>query len=137
MATFFRTNVQKIFKELSMKMNLPGIVKFSHYYILCNLYYNGEMSLTELSKEVGVALPNISNGISELVVLGLVNKFNSEIDERIFIAKMTDKGIAFSKDYIPKCHKLYEIMYLDLPCEPSLVAEFLLKVSENIDAANE
>jgi DNA-binding MarR family transcriptional regulator len=67
MSLFFQRRIAKFFKELSAEMGLKGTVKFSHYYLLCSLYYEGPMSLVKLSGTVGTSPPNITNGINELI----------------------------------------------------------------------
>lgn len=105
--------IENAFKELAKKYNLPKPLLYSHNFILQSLYYHEEaMSLADISRESGQALPNVSTAAKLLKENGLITCTPDAHDKRKYNVSLSSLGHELCNDYIcnhlsPICEKLY------------------------------
>ncbi len=127
--------IENAFKELAKKYNLPQPLLYSHNFILQCLYYHEEaMSLADISRESGQALPNVSTAAKLLKANGLIICSPDAHDKRKYNVSLSPLGQELCNDYI--CN------YLSLICkelyvgiEPETIRtyqQFFRQVEQNI-----
>lgn len=93
--------IENAFKELAKKYNLPKPLLYSHNFILQSLYYHEEaMSLADISRESGQALPNVSTAAKLLKENGLITCTPDAHDKRKYNVSLSSLGHELCNDYI-------------------------------------
>lgn len=123
-STFYRTEISRVMTELSQELGLPRPAKFSQYDILCELYHRGESTPTQISKVVGLTLPNVSNAIAELCELGLVERVADDGDRRKSIVRTTELGRRFGDEILSRCPDISCVLYRSPRDVDDLLAHF-------------
>ncbi len=92
----------KEMNDIAEKFELGVTMKFSYYFILCELYHNEEpLSLTDISNRINVKLPNVSNLVNELMKIGLVEQKRDEANKRKVTVQLSEKGLQYSLSLLP------------------------------------
>lgn len=87
--------IDLLLQETANKLDLTPL----QIKIIITLYsYNGDVSIGNLGKSIGVTGGNISNICKKLEKKGFVDRIRSEEDERVVNVKLTEKGIAAGKE---------------------------------------
>lgn len=77
---------------ITRKYDMP----FSHVQILCMLS-NGSMTIGQISRNLGIAKPNITPLLDNLKERGLLERIRSEEDRRIVNVKLLPEGIEMAQ----------------------------------------
>ena len=108
----FQEKVTEEMKRLGEEFNLPKAMKFSYFSILCELSHkNCSIYLTELSKRIGVKLPNVSNQVNELIQAGLVEQVPSVNNKRKVSVQLSKTGIEYSDIFVKRLVKVAKDVY--------------------------
>ena len=87
--------IDLLLQETANKLDLTPL----QIKIIITLYsYDGDVSIGNLGKSIGVTGGNISNICKKLEKKGFVDRLRSEEDERVVNVKLTEKGIAAGKE---------------------------------------
>ena len=116
---YFKELITAEMIEAGKKLELCGSMKFSYYFILCELYHsNKPLSLTQLASLVSVKLPNISNLVNELIKIGLVEQCQYDTNKRKVTVQLLELGIKYSNLLLPELSKIGKYVYgSDAECE--------------------
>ncbi|MCY6371313.1 MarR family winged helix-turn-helix transcriptional regulator [Clostridium ganghwense] len=72
-------------------------ITLSHLRILFMLFYNTDLSVSQISKDTFISKPNCSKAIDILIKSGLANRNHDENDRRIIKISLTEAGKSFVK----------------------------------------
>lgn len=87
--------IDLLLQETANKLDLTPL----QIKIIITLYsYDGDVSIGNLGKSIGVTGGNISNICKKLEKKGFVDRLRSEEDERVVNVKLTEKGIGAGKE---------------------------------------
>lgn len=87
--------IDLLLQETANKLDLTPL----QIKIIITLYsYDGDVSIGNLGKSIGVTGGNISNICKKLEKKGFVDRIRSEEDERVVNVKLTEKGIGAGKE---------------------------------------
>ncbi len=75
----------------TINLNFSGLKKQS-YWLLAMLFLNNNLSITELSKRLGLTISSTSSIVDNLIKNGLIEKYINSIDRRVTICKLSKKG---------------------------------------------
>ena len=67
-------------------------VSLSQHYVIDALNRKNELTMNELSKEVGLAMSTLTRIVDGLVRNGCINRYPSELDRRKVCVILTDEG---------------------------------------------
>ncbi len=98
-----------IVKELN-RIGHPGLVP-SHGDILVSLFFNGEMTKTEISNKIHRDRSTVTTLIKKLENLGYVSTKVNAKDSRSFIVLLTEKGKNIKDEFFEISDKLYRIAF--------------------------
>lgn len=105
---YFKDTISEIMEMTAKGLNIQAGVRFSHYFILCELFHSeSPMYLTTISQLVGVKLPNVSKLVNELIDCGLVERCVSQENKRIVLVQLTKLGREYSERLIPEISKVH------------------------------
>lgn len=97
---------------------LPPDIKPVHLRILHSVYRTrdagGNTRITDISKDMGILLPNATKLIQELAALGTVEKFNSPSDKRVVLVHTTELGEEYIRRYVLNYHILLQQAFSEL-----------------------
>lgn len=110
----FQRMVENAFAVLSDKYDLKEPLCYSHNAILQCLYYQEKpLTLAEISKRSGQALPNVSVAASALRANEMILCEKTHKDKRKYSVTLSDKGRRVCDDYVANmlpmiCDQLFE-----------------------------
>ncbi len=91
---------------------LPPNMKPVYFRILNTIYRiradTGHSRVSDISRALGILLPNTTRFINELVELNIVEKFTPESDKRVVLVRTTDLGEEYIQKYVLSFHKHLE-----------------------------
>jgi DNA-binding MarR family transcriptional regulator len=67
-------------------------IPLSHVQVLSMLADSGSMSVSEISKRLGIAKPNITPLVDRLIEIGLVERKRDTVDRRVVNVEILDEG---------------------------------------------
>jgi len=129
---FFKEQVTNAMDQVATELELPRKTKFSQYFVLCELYYTRQTTLTELSDAIDVTMPNVSNTVNELIGLGLAERKADSSDRRKTIISITELGLTYSKKIIPLCVEIFDTVFYDKKQSQQIV-EYYEETLKRID----
>lgn len=109
--SYYKTEISKIMRNASRDFGLKGVAQFSHFQILCDLYYGDAKTLTELSDASGMSRPNVTSSIKSLVKLGLVKRTDDPNDRRKVLVSLTDQGKQFCEHILHASDRVHSVIY--------------------------
>ena len=68
-------------------------IPLSHMQVLAMLNDNGSMSVSEISRRLGIAKPNITPLVDRLILAGLVERCRDENDRRVVNISICQSGV--------------------------------------------
>ncbi|MBQ8535902.1 MAG: MarR family transcriptional regulator, partial [Clostridia bacterium] len=68
-------------------------IPLSHVQVLAMLNDNGSMSVSEISRRLGIAKPNITPLVDRLILAGLVERCRDENDRRVVNISICQSGV--------------------------------------------
>lgn len=99
--TCFQRMVEKAFDTLSEKYQLQEPLCYSHNHILQTIYYQEKpLTLVEISKRSGQALPNVSVAANALRKNELIICQRLEKDKRKYAVVLSEKGKHLCDEYL-------------------------------------
>lgn len=105
---YFKDTISEVMANTARQLDIESNVRFSHYFILCELYHaEAPLYLTTIAEAVNVKLPNVSNLVNELIRYGLVEKCSSSENKRIVLVQLSKKGREYSDILIPQILKVH------------------------------
>ena len=110
---YYKSAIERNMRTVARELGISGKIKFSHYFVLCELYHQKSMTLTQLSEAVGVTPPNISNTVNELVNLGLAERNDDPSDRRKSIICSSEMGNRFGELIVPLSAQLGKTLFSD------------------------
>ncbi len=115
---YFLSKTKKIMQQhIASRLLEEGITDIvpSHGNIFTILYDNeGSLSMKEIASKVGKDKSTITSHVKHLVKCGYLKKTTSEVDKRIQIISLTDKGWKFQKTYQLISNEVYEKTYSNM-----------------------
>ena len=106
---YFKDSISKAMEETAKELEIAGGVRFSHYFIMCELYHSDEpLYLTTIAQLVGVKLPNVSKLVNEMIECGLAERCSTAANKRIVLVQLTKLGREYSELLIPQITKIHE-----------------------------
>lgn len=112
---------KKLFARITEGIDIP--LTNTHIYMLFFIRTQGECMVSEIANYLGVTLGAVTSLVDRLHDFGLVNRIRTEIDRRLVIIKLTDKGEELLRkidmkrkeifDYITEDMDEKEVMYLN------------------------
>jgi len=85
-------------KPIPQSINItPG-----EYYAMLYLKKYESLSMTDLGKILFISKPNVTSLINKLILKDFVIRLSDELDRRIIIIKLSEKGILFVEKYNKK-----------------------------------
>lgn len=97
---------------------LPPNMKAVHFRILHAIYRTrddtGSSRVSDISKSMGILLPNTTKFINELVVLGVVEKLVPTSDKRVVLVHTTELGEQYIRKYLLDYHILLQQQFSQL-----------------------
>lgn len=88
-------NLTRVLEKFTFKRK--GLSSSQAYTIL-EIYNSEELKMSELSELLGLDCSTSTRNIKKLIDLGLVNKKNSDIDKRIVLVFLSEKGKLEAKE---------------------------------------
>jgi DNA-binding MarR family transcriptional regulator len=82
----------EIFKRTAGSQALPDITTKLQVNLMLALYFNGPMNMTALSRRAGIAPEQATRTIRALREKGLVESERSHENQRMVVARLTEKG---------------------------------------------
>lgn len=127
--------IEAAFKRLSEKYRLPDPLLYSHNELLQCLYYQGKpISLVDVARETGQAMPNVSVGVKELIKNGLVVSESMPGDKRRKMIALSAFGRELCDNYVAEdlpriCARLLD----GIPDEMHrIVKEYYKRIEKNV-----
>jgi DNA-binding MarR family transcriptional regulator len=105
-----------LFKAFGKTLPLKSKISPLAYFILLQLKDKQTLSMTELSRKLGIPKPNVTVLVDKLIEKKLTERINDKQDRRMVMIKLTKKGY----DYMDIIRKSYD----------SQIKEKLLMLSE-------
>ncbi|WP_141431080.1 MarR family winged helix-turn-helix transcriptional regulator [Bacillus sp. 03113] len=99
MEQFFELFLKNGLRPLSLfseSVNLEKQVNRSELSALLMLHFHGEMTMSELASDLGAPLSTITSLAKRLVRKGLVERNQSDKDQRVILIRLTEKGREFA-----------------------------------------
>lgn len=90
--------LKKGFEKFDGYLKQGGLVR-THVALLYLLLGGEELSMSELSRELGVSKPNVTLLIDKLEKLGLVERVSSETDRRVSFIRISEQGKVSIAEY--------------------------------------
>lgn len=90
---------------------LPPKIRPVHISILNAMHRSSDGGCTrvsDISKALGMALPNTTKFINELAALGVVEKSATSSDKRVVLVRLTKRGEQYTREYVLSFHKRLE-----------------------------
>lgn len=88
---------------------LPKGMKPRHIHVLDTIsqicQVQKECRVSDVSARLNITMPSITKLIQELETLGLLKKYGDQVDKRVILLKLTDKGEAHVKKYVWDFHQ--------------------------------
>ena len=81
---------KKIFAQITEDIDLP--VTSTQIYMLNHIRRQGECMVTDIANYLGVTLGAVTSLVDRLYDFGLVSRERSEVDRRLVIIKLSEKG---------------------------------------------
>ena len=129
----FQRMVEKAFSELSVKYQLKEPLYYSHNYVLQVIYYQEKpLTLAEISKRSGQALPNVSTAAASLRENELIICQRLEKDKRKYAVVLSEKGKNLCDEYLQ--HYLPEICSILWEGVPQADFETTFRTMERAEA---
>ncbi len=101
MMTECQKEIEHAFGILTERYELAHPLLFSHNWILQCLYHAKEpMSLTKISRESDIALPNVSVGVQALIENKMIEQCDQLKNRRVRAVQMTPFGRKICDDYL-------------------------------------
>lgn len=95
----FQKEVEYAMRQLTEKYNLPQPLHYTHNWIFqCMYFAENSLSLTEISAQTGIALPNISLSVQMLIDDGILMQVSSE-NKRKKMISFTKFGRIIAEEY--------------------------------------
>ncbi|MGM0548075.1 MAG: MarR family winged helix-turn-helix transcriptional regulator [Bacillota bacterium] len=113
--------VIRLYKPLLKKFNLT----YTQYITMLVLWEKENISLKELGAELYLDSGTLSPVVKKLVKQGLVEKYRSQLDERIVKLRLTNQGKEMKKEAV----KIPEKLFSKFKGQP----ETLKKLKENLN----
>lgn len=109
---YFKNAISKEMNAAAKALNIKANLRFSHYYILCELYHAEKpIYLTTISQKIGVKLPNVSKLVNELIEYQLVERCSFEPNKRIVLVQLTELGKAYSKKLVSQVEPIHDLTF--------------------------
>lgn len=109
---YFKDAISKEMLIAAKAFNIQAKVRFSHYYILCELYHSEQpLYLTTISQKIGVKLPNVSKLVNELIDCQLVERCSFEPNKRIVLVQLTELGRKYSQKLVAQVEPIHDVTY--------------------------
>ncbi len=123
-------------RELA-RLNIKGILP-AHGSILYFLFKQNEpVAMKVLVEETGRVKSTITGMVNTLEQYGYVEKFQSSVDGRVMLVKLTDKGKSIEKPFLDISEKLQNKVYGDMPQEDrETLIRLLMQVCQNLETGN-
>ncbi|NLM43005.1 MAG: MarR family transcriptional regulator [Clostridiales bacterium] len=122
---------KKLFAQITEGIDIP--VTNTQIYMLFYIRAHGECMVSEIANYLGVTLGAVTSLVDRLHDFGLVNRVRSEIDRRLVIIKLSEKGEELLRkidikrkeifDYYTKDIDKKEIIYLS-----SIMEKIVMKI---------
>lgn len=100
--------IEHLHKQQHANIDVPWMA-ISHGNILLNLYKHGELTMTQLAKEIRRTAPTTTTLVKKLKKEGVVVSRKSEDDNRVNLITLTDKGIQHCDRMEPWLKDFYKI----------------------------
>ncbi len=108
----YKERITEAMNEVARKFQVNETMKFSYFFVLCELYHEGcPLNLTNLSKRVGVKLPNISNQTNDLMNIGLIETCQMDENKRKVTVKLSELGQKYSDALVVEIDKVAHEIY--------------------------
>lgn len=118
-------SVEKVLKQDIASYNLNP----SEFGVLEYLYHKGDQPMANLCKRLLMANSSMTYVVDNLVIAGLVEKFENQEDKRSNYVKLTEKGGSYIKSIFPSHEeKIDEIFSLLTEEEVIVLTESLKKI---------
>ncbi|MBB6062962.1 DNA-binding MarR family transcriptional regulator [Thermosipho japonicus] len=93
------TSIENLLREICFRVKVKGrevLKEFpitpAQFDLMQKLYFNGEQTMTDLSKILGIAKSTTTGLVSRLEIDGFVERKRREKDKRVITVKLTKKG---------------------------------------------
>ena len=95
-------------KIIETMPELPNKMKPRHIHVIDALYElsktQNEVRVSDISTRLSITTPSVTKLINELVSKDIVEKYESELDKRITLIKLTEKGLKYEAKYVTEYH---------------------------------
>lgn len=108
----------RILLQIDRKETACFGISLSQHYIIDALARKNELTMNELSKEVGLAISTLTRIVDGLVRKGYINRFPSEKDRRKVCVILSDEGKALAQN-LAKCSQAFWAKVLEAIPDPS------------------
>ncbi|WDC91158.1 MarR family winged helix-turn-helix transcriptional regulator [Priestia megaterium] len=110
----------------------PVNIKSSHLHVLYAINNLGkEVRISDVSKEMLITLPNITNLIKELEKLGLVKKTSLKSDKRVILVQLTNEGFkVLDKYFLDYKRRIADMLQVEDSEKYQVMVESIKKVNE-------
>ncbi|MCI9360308.1 MAG: winged helix-turn-helix transcriptional regulator [Hungatella sp.] len=88
---------------------LPKGMKPRHIHVLDSVNEacreQEECRISDVSNRLNITMPSITKLIQELEIMGMLERYADDVDKRVNLLKLTDKGKAHVKKYVQDFHE--------------------------------
>lgn len=126
-----RRSINNYLQDSLEELGFEGIVP-SHGDLLSNLFRNGDMTMTELARNIKRDRSTVTTLVSKLERQGMVRLVENKEDLRSKKVALTSKGRKFKHDFVNISNKMLEKLWNNIDeSEKALFINVLLKIQDN------
>lgn len=119
-------NVHENFRDI-MQTNDQASISHGHIFLLFMIYQQKSIKTTDISKHFGIT-PGAATAIADkLENLGLIQRRRDNLDRRVIIISLTEKGIIFVQNKKNKNLKVFGEIFKDFTDQEMLATIHSLK----------
>jgi DNA-binding MarR family transcriptional regulator len=120
---------KKLFAQITEGIEFP--VTSSHIYMLNYLKNQHECMVTDIANYLGVTLGAVTSLVDRLYDFGLVSRERSEIDRRLVMIRLSERGEELLKKIAKRRQEIFNYYLKDMDEEELL---YLSKIAEKMIA---
>jgi DNA-binding MarR family transcriptional regulator len=88
----FKTAIAAVRRLRGRETHRPGELSYAQYTLLFSLADGGELSVRDLACAADLAAPTVTQMLDHLADMGLVARVRSELDKRVVLTSLTERG---------------------------------------------
>ncbi len=104
------TLMKKGYEKIDIYLKEFGLVR-THIEIMHSLFGGEKLTMSELSKILGVTKPNITLLVDRLEKLELVERVSTAKDRRVYLIQLSEKGKTFVQEHMNKMLDIFAVTF--------------------------